>query len=456
MAQVNSVAQLQDVRPSDWAFQALQALVERYGVIKGFPDGSFRGNQPLTRYEFAATLRAVIAAIDQRLDLGQEVERQDIATIQRLVAASGQAVGELRTRLYDLTGRISHLESRNFSATTKLQGQSVQAFTWGTDAEATILSRVRLDLLTSFDGRDRLTTQIEVGNSGGDAISLAQSRRQNLLGRTGALVNGGGLDYVGISSSPYFRKLFYQFQPLPEVAVAVGAKLVPSDFIDRNRFANGSAVNFSSSFFAHNPLIVQNQIDLQGGAGAAVTWTVNPSMTLRALYLAADANSPDQGGLWGDRYQGSVELEYAASRDMIFRLQYTNALINGSRINAGGINAEWAYDRQLSFFLRYGVGSYQGFNRVVGQELDLSPQTWAVGAAIRNLLIPGSQAGIALGQPFVEGKLGNATQTNFEAFYSLFLNDNVNFSPSLLVVTNPNNRTSPTIWQGSFKLVFSF
>lgn len=44
-AQVNSVSQLSDVKPTDWAFQALQSLVERYGCIVGYPDGTYRGNR---------------------------------------------------------------------------------------------------------------------------------------------------------------------------------------------------------------------------------------------------------------------------------------------------------------------------------------------------------------------------------------------------------------------------
>ena len=41
MAQVTSVSQLSDVQPTDWAFQALQSLVERYGCIAGYPDGTY-------------------------------------------------------------------------------------------------------------------------------------------------------------------------------------------------------------------------------------------------------------------------------------------------------------------------------------------------------------------------------------------------------------------------------
>jgi hypothetical protein len=41
--QVTSVSQLKDVQPTDWAFQALQSLVERYGALAGYPDGTFPG-----------------------------------------------------------------------------------------------------------------------------------------------------------------------------------------------------------------------------------------------------------------------------------------------------------------------------------------------------------------------------------------------------------------------------
>jgi hypothetical protein len=48
MDQVTSVSQLSDVSPNDWAFQALQSLIERYGCIAGYPDGTYRGDRTLT------------------------------------------------------------------------------------------------------------------------------------------------------------------------------------------------------------------------------------------------------------------------------------------------------------------------------------------------------------------------------------------------------------------------
>ncbi len=65
MEQVTSVSQSSNVQPTDWAFQALQSLVERYGCIAGYPDGTYRGNRALTRYEFAAGLNACLDKVNE-------------------------------------------------------------------------------------------------------------------------------------------------------------------------------------------------------------------------------------------------------------------------------------------------------------------------------------------------------------------------------------------------------
>ena len=94
MAQVTSVSQLSDVQPTDWAFQALQNLVERYGCIAGYPDGTFRGNRAMTRYEFAAGLNACLERITQlisRVDTSNLATKQDLAT--RSPAAGGISGG---------------------------------------------------------------------------------------------------------------------------------------------------------------------------------------------------------------------------------------------------------------------------------------------------------------------------------------------------------------------------
>jgi Carbohydrate-selective porin, OprB family/S-layer homology domain len=460
----NSVSELSDVQPTDWAYQALRSLMEKYGVISGYSDGTFRGNRPLSRYEFAAALAATLDKVDKLIvdAVGDQFIQEDLVTLRRLQREYRSALDQLQGSLDKIGDRTTQLEANQFSTTTKLNGQFILAFTEGSNATTTLISRVRLNFLTSFHSQDLLFTQLEAGNNGLDAIGRAQQKNVNLLGATGFLANGGGLDYIEVDSGVSLRRLYYTFRPVSDLAVTVGAKMSPRDFIDRNSYANNEAADFSSGFFLNNPLIVQNQIDRTGGAGVAVAW--NPSggpFTIRSLYIAADADRPDssitEGGLFGDRYQGSVELEYSPSNQFALRLQYTSAEINNTDISAFGVNAEYSLNRHLGIFTRLGFGNYQGFNTAINQDLDLSPFSWAVGVGVRNLFLPGTTVGVAIGQPFVTDELGNANQTNFEAFYNLELSDNISITPTLSVVTNADNSTSNnTIWQGTLRTVILF
>ena len=58
-----SVTQFSDVYPTDWAYQALSNLVEQYGCVAGYPNGTFRGNRAMTRYEAAALPNACLDRI---------------------------------------------------------------------------------------------------------------------------------------------------------------------------------------------------------------------------------------------------------------------------------------------------------------------------------------------------------------------------------------------------------
>jgi hypothetical protein len=107
MSQVTSVSQLSDLRPDDWAFQALQSLVERYGCIAGYPDGTYRGDRTLTRYEFAAGLNACLNQINTLIanNTTNLVNREDLTTLQRLQE-------EFSAELIALTGQLDNLEAR--------------------------------------------------------------------------------------------------------------------------------------------------------------------------------------------------------------------------------------------------------------------------------------------------------------------------------------------------------
>jgi carbohydrate-selective porin OprB len=256
------------------------------------------------------------------------------------------------------------------------------------------------------------------------------------------------------------------------------------DHIDTNSFANNEAVDFASTFFINNPLMVLVN-GQTGGAGAAFDWNVGKSaFSIRGLYLAAYGNQPTalngiNRGLFGDTYQATAELEFApknAAGDKPFaiKLQYTNGAVNNTNVNAGGVNVEWKFAKGIAIFGRYGFGTLDNRNIVTSSALpasfttgfgatnapgtatSLSPQTWMAGFAFPDLFKEGALAGIAVGQPFIESKIGNATQTNLELFYNFPVTNNIRITPDVQFIFNPNNTTASTIFVGTLRTVFSF
>ena len=107
IAQVTSVNQLQDVQPKDWAFQALQQLVKRYGCITGYPNRSFLGNRSLTRSEFAAGLNACLDKINDQITSSTSnlAKSEGLAIIQKLQT-------DFESELTTLKSRTTQLETK--------------------------------------------------------------------------------------------------------------------------------------------------------------------------------------------------------------------------------------------------------------------------------------------------------------------------------------------------------
>ncbi|MFN5767465.1 MAG: iron uptake porin, partial [Pseudanabaena sp.] len=169
---VTSVSQLSDVKPTDWAFTALQSLVERYGCIAGYPDRTFRGKQATSRYEFAAGLNACLDKINEIISAGlaDKVSKEDLATLQKLQEEFAAELATLRGRVDALDAKVAKLEAQQFSTTTKLSGEAIMSVQGAsgnalapTSTNIFVSSRVRLDLNTSFTGSDVMKTRLEVG-----------------------------------------------------------------------------------------------------------------------------------------------------------------------------------------------------------------------------------------------------------------------------------------------------
>ena len=86
-----------DVSTDDWAYQAVSDLSDQ-GVVEGYPDGTFKGERNMTRYELAQIIARLMAKEDQ-------LNAQQQATLDKLA-------GEYADELANLGVRVSNLEKK--------------------------------------------------------------------------------------------------------------------------------------------------------------------------------------------------------------------------------------------------------------------------------------------------------------------------------------------------------
>jgi porin len=147
-----------------------------------------------------------------------------------------------------------------------------------------------------------------------------------------------------------------------------------------------------------------------------------------------------------------IELEYAPDKNFSLRFQYAGGKVVGSVFNAFGINFDWGITDRIGVFGRY------GFSRYNDTEFgNINPNYWMAGFSFKDVFMQGATTGFAIGQPLIVREIGNATQTNFEAFYNIPINKFMRITPLIQVITNAGNRNeNGTIFVGALRTVFSF
>ncbi|MGQ9693073.1 MAG: S-layer homology domain-containing protein, partial [Thermaceae bacterium] len=108
------LAQFSDVPAGHWAREAVEALVAK-GIMSGFPDGTFRGNEPLTRYQAALAIHRLLQQVEAEMKAKGESPTLEALSAEDLQALRN-AVQELASELAALGVRVSALED---SAATK-------------------------------------------------------------------------------------------------------------------------------------------------------------------------------------------------------------------------------------------------------------------------------------------------------------------------------------------------
>ncbi|WP_445171703.1 iron uptake porin [Microcoleus sp.] len=477
MSQVTSVSQLSDVRPTDWAFQALQSLVERYGCIVGYPDGTYRGNRALTRYEFAAGVNACLDKVTELIgSTGNLVTRDDLAILQRLQEEFAAELATLRGRVDGLEARTAELEANQFSTTTKLAGEAIFAVsdTFGDaigthedDRTVTNLGyRVRLNFNTSFTGRDLLRTRLQALNV------------PNYSATTATGTNMARLAFDGNDNSQFtLDELYYRF-PIGGATFFVGPKGLDLDEIaDVVTPFNSTGTGAISRFGVRNPAVFRGS----QGAGASVTFNLG---TFRATagYLAGDSDAPnpaDGRGVFDGSFSALGQIGFF-SKPFDLAFTYTRKYDRAGAVGImGGTGSSLAnrpfgqsataadnFGVQVNFkpSSRFQIGGWYGYTKAEqlrNSNNDATIQNGAITLALADFGRQGNLLGFVFGVPpkVTESDVARNRNTSYhlEGFYRFQVNDFISVTPGVYVIMNPeHNNRNDDIWVGLLRTTFSF
>ncbi|MEG5056867.1 iron uptake porin [Microcoleus sp. A2-C5] len=514
LEQVTSVSQLSDVRPTDWAFQALQSLVERYGCIAGYPDGTFRGNRAMTRYEFAAGLNACLDKVTEliKAGTGNLATKEDLTTLQRLQEEFAAELATLRGRVDALESRTAELEANQFSTTTKLSGEAIFSVADTTknnnsDTQTVFNYRVRLNLLTSFTGKDTLITGLQAYNirSFGPDLGLSTGAFSGLSDSQARLsfepqfpgINPQNLSSIGANTVELY-KLLYVFPVSNSITLFAGPKAETSDAFQAITPFAGEGQEAISRFGGYNPVVrVSGGTSGSGLASAGgFIWNVSKKLNLTALYGSVNAALPNDLGfpatpLGAGLFEGStiaaaqltikptssidIGLNYAYSRhqlnilatglsdaDLGSILGRDREPVNGGvRMNSFGGTATWRLSPKVA------VSTYGAWIIADAERSNASTtfNSWMFGLHFRDLFKSGNNAGILFGQPLdrdsVSGgarfQANKATPYHLEAYYRFKVNDNISITPGVFVLFNPEGtKDNDTVGVGVLRTTFTF
>lgn len=516
MAQVTSVSQLSDVQPTDWAFQALQSLVERYGCIAGYPDGTYRGNRALTRYEFAAGLNACLDRVNELIATATSnvVAKEDLATLQRLQTEFASELATLRGRVDALEASTAELEANQFSTTTKLSGEVIFApvgTTGGTpnndDPNIILVDRVRLNLTTSFTGKDQLITGLQAYNLGGgnnsiggalglaDPLGLSSSNARLSFEPQFPGVDPRNLSSIGDNSVQLY-KLLYIFPVATNLTLFAGpaAETTDAGFGVTPFYNEGQEA--VSRFAGVNPVArVSGGTSGFGLASAAgFIWSISESVDLRALYASVNANivsdegfpgTPLGAGFFNGSTVAAAQLTFKPSQNIDIALNYANShhqlnilatgLGDGDigtlfglpatqdvHVNSVGGTTTWRFSPNIALT---GYGAVFFVDNDGGPSASTTLTSWMAGLHFTDLFHKGNSAGILFGQPIHRTDAsdaatlpsGRTTPYHLEAYYRFQVNDNISITPGAFVLFNPEgNRNNDTTAVGLLRTTFTF
>jgi Carbohydrate-selective porin, OprB family/S-layer homology domain len=514
-AQVTSVSQLSDVKPTDWAFTALQSLVERYGCIAGYPDRTYRGQRAMSRYEFAAGLNACLDKINEIITAGlaDKVSKEDLAAVQKLQEEFAAELAALKGRVDALEAKTAQIEAQQFSTTVKLGGEVIFGLAGATGASPgfsnpniTFTSLARLGLVASFTGSDRLRVGLQASNFGskndqsglGFGSGQALGTYMALLSYQSTTNNNFELELLEYRFPAFGDRVVFTFRP---VGFSLSTVLTAnSPYFDNGR---GSISRFAEA----SPLFKIGNLQ----AGAGFDWLLGDRVRLQAAYGTANSSNPItadptdptksiSGGITGsdssafgvqlllkpadtvwtgiayiNGYSASGRLNTATgsvaadtggirgSSTGLNGLDFSNAINQPSTINAISGTLNWA----ISPTLRFGAWGGWTFTDSKVSNAYANTTTWLVSLGLSDPFgREGDLLAFLFGQPpkLTQGRsprglniADTATGLHYEVFYRYQVSKNISITPGFFFVTNPDHSNGAnTIFVGTIRTVFRF
>ncbi len=440
--QVSSITQLSDVQPTDWAYQALNNLVERYGCVAGYPNGTYGGQKAMTRFEAAALLNACLDRVTEVTD-----------ELSRLMNEFQNELTVLRGRVAKLEKQVGTLQATQFSTTTKLRGEATfvlggvegARLANGTNVGNTAFNYdVRLNFDTSFTGKDLLKTRLRSGNFSSQPFGSSSSLFK--LDKAESTSNQVQLD-----------RLYYSFPALTKGVTLTAGALVrntemawtptayKSDILDF--FAVAGAPGVYNKATGSGFGIQYAQPGKKGGIVAGLNYVAqNGSDSSKGQFDETGAlNTLAQVGYRAPQYGIAFGYRYGTEGTRVRTFNAINGgsgnLASGQTSNGYAINAYW--QPKKSGIVPSISGAY-GWNDVslnaAGRTTPTgatNSQTWFAGLQWSDVFAKGNAAGFAIGAPGNAASLTDSQKAlMWEAFYRYKVSDNISITPAVFYVSN--------------------
>ncbi|MFQ4142299.1 iron uptake porin [Chlorogloeopsis sp. ULAP02] len=471
-----SVAQLSDLTPDHWAVEALLSLANRYKCISGYPNGTYQGDRPLNRYEFAAALSKCLDRLNQQIAQStiNSIHSDDLATLQRLQSDFATELATIQQEVDNLETRTATLEAQQFSTTTRFNGEVIFALAGvggnrkadgsGESIDRNIVfgERVRLEFRTSFSGSDQLRMRLQARNI--PELEDATGTQMANLGFDGNTSNSIELDRLDYEARIGERALV--------IVSVVGGGL--GDYVTTvNPLFSGSADGAISLFGRENPIRRQGSVP-----GVGLVYELTDDIVLELGYIAAQATDPEVG-ITQSPYAAVAQVTIEPTDFSRFSLTYVrsfNGLDTGTSSELASdpfegdsdaiIANSFGAEASVNVSPNFTIGGRVGYIQATAKDLSENPQadifTWAVLLGFPDLAGEGNLLGIIAGQPLrvTHNQYGDRESNaalHLEAFYRLQINDNIAITPGAFLLIHPENDASnDPIYVGTIRTTFSF